>query len=215
MMLNDNGLPTVINSTFVDSWESNGDDSIYLNFYSDATIINSIFWGVLYEDIFIEDNSEINIEYSLVKDDFPDGKGNITDNPLFSGHPESTGEWTNIYYDDQKIQTILEDSSANWGQDLLKIKFIQPNVDTDHNWYVIADNTENEIMIWGDVTENIAQGDTYNLFDLHLSNNSPCIDTASDDDAPDTDIEENSRVDVPGKGDNGTAADMGAYEYQP
>jgi len=214
-MLNDNGLPTIINSTFIDSWQSNGDDSIYMLFYSKLFVINSIFHAVFYEDIFIEDNSEINIEYSLVKNDFPDGKNNIKGDPAFTGCPESTGEWTDVYYDKQRFQTILEDSSSRWGQGLFKKKFIQPDIDTDHNWYVIADNTENEIMIWGDVTENIAQGDTYNLFDLHLSNNSPCIDTASDDDAPDTDIEENSRVDVPGKGDNGTAADMGAYEYQP
>jgi len=215
MMINDNGIPTITNSTLIDSWGNNDKDSMIFYYYSYITIINSIFNNISYDDFDIENGSELNIQYSLVANDFPAGQGNINDNPFFEGNPMETGEWTDVYYDKQKLQTILEDSSASWVQGILKNKFIQPSTDTDHNWYVIADNTENEIMIWGDVADDISEGNTYNLFDLHLSEDSPCIDTASDDDAPDTDIEGNSRVDVPGKGDNGTVSDMGAYEYQP
>jgi len=51
--------------------------------------------------------------------------------------------------------------------------------------------------------------------DLHLAEGSPCIDTADDAAAPPVDGDGNPRVDVDGVGTAGTAADMGAYEYQP
>ena len=51
--------------------------------------------------------------------------------------------------------------------------------------------------------------------DLHLTDGSPCIDTADDEEAPDRDMQGNPRVDVPGIGNDGTFSDMGAYEYVP
>ena len=48
-----------------------------------------------------------------------------------------------------------------------------------------------------------------------LSESSPCIDTADDNQAPPNDILGNDRVDVPGKGKPGTISDIGAYEYRP
>ncbi len=55
--------------------------------------------------------------------------------------------------------------------------------------------------------------------DYHLSASSPCIDAANGDWASSTDLEGNSRYDVPNVADQGsgspTYVDMGAYEYQP
>ena len=41
-----------------------------------------------------------------------------------------------------------------------------------------------------------------------------CIDQALDSAAPATDIEGKPRVEIPSVGDEGTEADVGAYEYQ-
>ena len=210
-----NGLPVIRNSILIDSHPNNENDSIYLSFYSKVDIHNSILWEFSFDTVHIENGSDLNIYYSLVSNDFPSGEGNITGDPLFEGNPLMTGVWSSVSYNEDRFQTRMKDDASSWDTDELKNMFVQVDEDNEPRWFYIVENTEDTLRVWGDVTDYAESGDTYSIFDLHLSENSPCIDTASDDDAPDTDIEGNSRVDVPGKGDNGTAADMGAYEYQP
>jgi len=214
-ILNDNGLPYISNSIIIKNWSQYDCHCMDLYFYSNAEIINSILDEVSYSDFCIDADSELNISYSLVSNDFPSGEGNITGDPLFEGNPLMTGVWSSVTYNENSFQTRMKDDASSWDTDELKNMFVQVDEDNEPRWFYIVENTEDTLRVWGDITDYTESGDTYSIFDLHLSENSPCIDTASDDDAPDTDIEGNSRVDVPGKGDNGTAADMGAYEYQP
>ena len=55
--------------------------------------------------------------------------------------------------------------------------------------------------------------------DYRLLPGSPCIDTGTSEEAPESDIEGNSRVDDPATPNSGVGTpdyvDMGAYEYQP
>jgi len=214
-MLNDNGIIGIDNSIIIDNWSQYDCHCMDLWYYSNLEIRNSILSGVSYSDFCIDGDSELNISYSLVSNDFPSGEGNITGDPLFEGNPLMTGVWSSVVYSEDRFQTRMKDDASAWDTDELKNMFVQVDEDNEPRWFYIVENTEDTLWVWGDVTDYAESGDTYSIFDLHLSEDSPCIDTASDDDAPDTDIDGNSRVDVPGKGDNGTVSDMGAYEYQP
>jgi hypothetical protein len=76
-------------------------------------------------------------------------------------------------------------------------------------------------MIWGDMTDFVSAGDSYEIYDLHLSADSPCIDSARGTEAdftvPTSDIEGNPRRDDPATANTGVGSpnyvDMGAYEY--
>ncbi len=69
------------------------------------------------------------------------------------------------------------------------------------------------------IYEDVATDDTYEIYDYHLSSDSPCVDAANGDVAPETDIAGNARIDVvdvepQNSGKGPPWADMGAYEYQ-
>jgi hypothetical protein len=69
----------------------------------------------------------------------------------------------------------------------------------------------------------VVPSDPYEIYDLRLSANSPCIDAArgSQDGfaVSPIDVESHERKDVPGTANTGVGTpnyvDMGAYEYQP
>ena len=178
-----------------------------------SKIENSIFWNNLPSEITSQDVTYPEITYSDIKQDLV-GTGTINADPSFSGAPMDIGAWINVSFNADIYQTMLSPGKPIANQDTMKNLFLQPNVE-DPRMFLIAGNTTTEILIWGNVTDFVTKGDTYRIFDLHLNADSPCIDTAFDDDAPSTDIEGNPRMDIPGVGNPGTKADMGAYEYVP
>ena len=212
-IFNDLSMLLCKNCLFVSNTALEG-GGIY-NWYSSPTLINSVLWYDTPEEIVNYDLSSVPaITYSNVQD-YDGGIGTIKEDPLFTGHPLSTGTWSLESYDESLFQTELSDNSANWSAGALEGMFVEPSMNTDSRWFLIAHNTSSTMHVWGNISDLVDAGSTYRIYDLHLSEDSPCIDRGDDSEAPTTDIEGNSRVDVPGRGTSGTSADMGAYEYQP
>ena len=202
------GGETISNCSFL----SNSGDGIACT--SSSSVANSIMWD--------DSPTEFAASTPVVSFSDIDGGGttnnNINADPMFLGYPMMTGHtWTTVTYDTTLYQTILTDDQANWTPGALAGLFVQPT-ETQPYWYWIADNTETDIILWGDVTSYLeTSGDMYELYDLHLSTFSPCIDAANGDVAPTTDIEGTPRansayVENTGGGDP-VYADMGAYEW--
>lgn len=155
--------------------------------------------------------------------------GNTSGDPVFSGYPLLSGSsWTSVTYFEDLSKTRLTDSTASWSVDSLAELFVRPDADVgedgDPRWFYIASNTETEIFVWGDISSFVIPSDSYEVYDLHLGSDSPCIDSGRGDqtdfEVSDRDIDGNLRVDDPGIEPNtGVGApdyvDMGAYEYQP
>jgi hypothetical protein len=145
------------------------------------------------------------------------GAGNISVNPQFGGNPAGAGTWTTVEYNNATAQTRLVDTTASWSPGTLRWAFVRPDAAIG-TYYPIANNTATELYIWGNFGTYIVAGSTYEIIDVRLSSDSPCIDAANGPEAPTLDLEGNARVDDPSTANTGLGppwADMGAYEFQP
>ena len=113
--------------------------------------------------------------------------------------------WNAIY----EYKTVLIDQNvANaWNNDELIGKYVQPNV-TDSKLYFIVDNGLDWVAIWGNVSDEVTAGNTYQIYTLDLASTSGCRDAGDNASAPDDDFEGEPRAKT-----TGDAADIGAYEY--
>ncbi|HOZ46818.1 MAG TPA: choice-of-anchor Q domain-containing protein [Candidatus Hydrogenedentes bacterium] len=209
---------TVTNCTFtgnsgyyggLDVVRSGGGDST-------AVVTNCVVWGNSGTGGQIESNATASVTYSDVQGGYP-GTGNIDLDPLFvsDGPAAISGTWTAApVYDAVNDQTTLTDGTAAWTPDALAVHAI--NADTSQTLMAaVAANTATEIVVWGDVTAYVANGDTYRIIDCHLQSGSPVIDAGAATGAASADIEGTPRpLDMPGIGADGTGTeyDMGAYE---
>jgi len=131
---------------------------------------------------------------------------------------QSTGLWTaDASYDSSTFQSTLTNTDANWPVNELAGKFVNPDTLNQYLQFFIVSNDANTIKVWSDVNSIAQEGDTYQIYDYHLSSDSNCIDAGDPNFNPDpnmTDIDGEPRV-VDGDGDaNGTEiVDMGADEY--
>jgi hypothetical protein len=89
-------------------------------------------------------------------------------------------------------------------------------------WFEIESNTENSIVVWGDLRVDpqgntfVEQGDLFEIYDLHLKAGSQCIDAASKIAAVNFDKDGKLRTDDPSSpntGDGPPWLDQGAFEY--
>jgi hypothetical protein len=209
--------------------------------YADGTItlINTILWDNV--PVGIEDfNATAWAEtvHSDIQDSYSSDNATISASPLFvagQDAPLRTGTWIDVAYDAEALQTVLTLDGSPLAPGALIGLFVQPD-DSDPRWFVIVDNSETEIRVWGDLTDPAMytfSTDQYAIFDLHLQSTSPCVDagygcsTAGGCTLPPwvpetspTDLESRPRIDADPPGPNGGAGDpsyvdMGAYEYHP
>ncbi|MDD5306844.1 MAG: right-handed parallel beta-helix repeat-containing protein [Deltaproteobacteria bacterium] len=194
--------------------------AVYSDDFGTVDVQGSILWGDGPVEIDKAD-TVINVSKSDVENGGYTTNGNLDADPLFDD-PAIAGTWSEVTYDETVYQTALGDDSKSWVVGALKGMFVTVGVAAevdggaeDELSFYIADNTEDTIYVWGDMSGHVPSGGFYSVLDLRLSAGSPCIDAADDAVAPVTDILGHSRVDVAGKGADGVLADMGAYEYEP
>ena len=160
---------------------------------------------------------------------------------MFVGNPYDAWTWTHdAVYDSETFQSTLTDITAAvyWEPGQMTGKFLNPDTTQPLQFYIV-DNTDTTITVWGDVSEIAQARDYYEIYDYHLLQGSPCIDSGdSTIDAGDYDLDGNSRyVDALDtatwdgtiksiiKDDDSSITiqwiisdehpiDMGAYEYQ-
>ncbi|MFC1807174.1 right-handed parallel beta-helix repeat-containing protein [Candidatus Omnitrophota bacterium] len=143
------------------------------------------------------------------------GTENINSDPVFTGNPLSSGQWSSApTYNTNTYQTTLTDSSSPWAAAVLADLTINPNTGQPL-LCVIADNTADTVVVWGDITNIVSSGDSYEIFDYHLKDNtSPCFNTGD----PDTDgdgirFDDPATPDTDDQDPDGTQKDMGAYYF--
>jgi len=152
--------------------------------------------------------------YSCIEDGDA-GTGNIHDDPMFVEATEGTWSADGVY-NAATGRTTLTHEGAAWETDVFAGLTINPQTGQDLE-FVIAGNTAEEILVWGDASGIAHGGDSYRINDYHLQAGSPCIDSADGGVGPYSDLEGNPRQDDPGMPNRGTGwpwSDMGAYEFQ-
>jgi hypothetical protein len=208
--------PTIANCTFAGNFASSEGGGLYYD--GDlATITNSIVWANSDARALVGTIAYSDIEgTALVGTD-----GNIDQDPRFAAVDNATGSWTDVWFDDSALQTVLTASESTWTAGSLDGMFVQPDTGDDRR-FVIAGNTASEIRVWGNLTQNpdgndyVEAKDAYQLFDLHLGAGSPCIDAADASSGPKRDAGGGYRYDDPAAPNTGNGppwADMGALEH--
>ncbi len=127
------------------------------------------------------------------------------------------GTWTSasVFDDDANITRLFADGAA-WAENELVDTLLNPNTAQMRQAWIVS-NTATTIDVWGDITAFVESGDAFQMIDYHLQDSSACIDTGTDTNAPNVDLEGFYRpVDLPGVGQDatGTEYDLGVYEYQ-
>ena len=187
---------------------------------ANTNLTNCIFWGNdaidLGDQIYNDDATcDINVTFCDVNGGWP-GNENINEDPCFFDVSDLNGLWAeNASYDSSTFQSTLTDYSANWVVNGLAGKFVNPDTPNQYLQFFIVSNDANTIKVWSDVESIAGDGDTYHIFDYHLSSDSNCIDRGDPDFNPDanmTDIDGERRV-VDGDANGTEIVDMGADEY--
>jgi uncharacterized repeat protein (TIGR01451 family) len=187
------------------------------NIYSNINITNCILWAneaTDYDEIYYYP-SYPNVNHSDVKGGWSGGYGNIDKDPCFFEVDEATGSWEDAYYDSSTFQSTLTDENADWAVNEIAGKFVNPCYTSQTLQFFIVSNDVNTIKVWSDVTEIAGVDDPYYIYDYHLRDESPCIDTGDPNFNPDpnmTDIDGERRV-VDGDANGTEIVDMGADEY--
>lgn len=148
---------------------------------------------------------------------------------IFRGFPLYSGTWSAVSFDEATRQTTLTAASPlPFEAQALVGVFVQPDTSQPW-WFQIADNSASVIVLFGDARVDpdgypfVEAGDAFSLYDLHLAENSPCIDAGSGestlgvtDPVAYTDIEGVYRSDDPTVSNTGWGplwVDQGAYEF--
>ena len=132
------------------------------------------------------------------------GIGWINNDPAFVPGPTGTLE-APLSYDTTTYQSTVSDSSASFYPRVLEgLVLIVDGTD----YYYIVDNTATTVTVWGDVTQGgtVSAPVAYEVFNWHLSTNSPCIDTGDPSSTVTEDLDGEARP-------NGTRVDMGCDEF--
>ncbi len=145
--------------------------------------------------------------------------------------PLDSHTWSGVSYDATSLRTALSVDSARWTPGALVGLFVRPTTDAtdgDPRWFPIEDNTADTLWVRGDLPSlliaGLESGAPYELYDLHLTLDSSCIDAANGEETSPTDLEGTARYDETSHADvydcTGIPgcipyADLGAYEYHP
>lgn len=179
---------------------------------SSATVRNSVVHGHEGPDLY--GDSTLAVESSCVPQPLPqsmhDEHGPCTEGPMFRG-PLADGQWTIVAYDRGSARTSFSDSTLALVPGSLRGLFVQADTE-DSRWLHVLENTETDVVVWGDQTSFVSAGDSYRLHDLRLHADSVAVDAADDSTALTSDMLGQSRVDLADRGKAGTQADQGALE---
>ncbi len=102
------------------------------------------------------------------------GPNDVVSDPLFLAGP--TGTWTDdASFDSESFSTTITDAAASFVDDALVGAIINVDDQQTLRFGIIA-NTQTTITVIGDASELAETGDVYQIFDVHIANDSPCVD---------------------------------------
>lgn len=150
-------------------------------------LTHNLFWNVN-DGIYRQRHDYVNNTiYTTIADwenAMPEAESNYFANPLFTGDPQSTGQWSaNPVYDPTTIKTEFTNSLASWTTNSLSGMFLQVDSNNSKLLASIAGNTPNSIQVWGNYSGESASGLEYQIWDFNLmpphnddGSGSPAID---------------------------------------
>jgi len=167
---------SVVNNIFY----SNGNYGLAEENYStDPYLAYNVFWGNhgSSELYFVTDSGTLRTveEVQALGGDYA---SNMQLDPGF--RPELTGTVTEIQYDEEKDESILTGDNADFRDRFLRRMIINPNTNQDV-WFYITGNSTHAITMLGDIRDVASIGDTYRIFDFHLSRTSDVIDAGKNE----------------------------------
>ncbi len=178
---------------------------------ADPTLTNCLFYDNPEGDVYDADTTSVRSDAAQINA-LPEADANTDQDPAFV--PRPAGAWTAVVYEPGTNTTTLTHTGANVTPAALTELLIVANRN-EHRQDMIHGNDTDSIDVRGNLTGRVAPGDPYRIVDYRLTDSSGAVDTGTAVDAPSIDIEELSRpVDIPGRGADGTGAeiDIGAYE---
>lgn len=206
-------ITTAVNCTFADNHAGVNNGAVYVRGNVDPSphefvALNSIFWGNTSGDagdqVVADRSGVLDLTYSDVQDGQA-GTGNITASPQFIGGV--TGSWsTDGTFDVASRRTTLTSAAASWPVGQFAGFTVNPDT---QGWrqFRIADNTANQMVVWGDATAMGTNGAAFAIYNYEPLEISPCVDTGSNTGAPTEDINGRKRP-------QGGGTEMGAFELQ-
>ncbi len=204
---------TIRNCTFGANWARRG-GGIYCR-HGGATMNSCVLWanhGFEGHEIAVTHDGTVAVLYSDVQGGRTSayvgsggmldwGDGNIDDEPPF--RVEASGTWTlHATYDADTYRAIFTDDAATWQHDELVGNMVNPDA-SQRLQFAVVGNTANTITVWADwpTVEAgacwVEAGDTYHVYNYHLTEDSPCINAGDPAFAPApgaTDIDGDPRV---------------------
>ncbi len=117
--------------------------------------------------------------YSCIEGWAGGGEGNISSDPQFVGTPYDSGTWTaDAAYDSSTYKSMVTDTGASWEVNSLRGMFLNPDTSIAVQYFILS-NTDTTITVFGDLSDSVDAGDSYEMFDYHLQSFSACVDAGN------------------------------------
>jgi len=205
------GSSPVVTNTII---ERNGGYGVYESYSNADPVVQYCLFEANTEADYFDNETGAHTGADAINLNVAGAANNIGGDPLYT--MGAVGVWTTApVYDEETRRTTLVDSSASFEPGSLAGRMMNPAT-SQWRQVLIESNTATAIVVVGDVTDSVAEGDTYQIIDYHLLNGSVCIDTGTDTGAPLMDLDDNPRpIDIIGLEPDatGTEFDIGAYEF--
>ncbi|MCX7766631.1 MAG: right-handed parallel beta-helix repeat-containing protein, partial [Candidatus Sumerlaeia bacterium] len=149
---------------------------------SDPSVTYNDFWDTV-GNIYFDEGTTAYTTVAGMDAAINECNNNMAVNPLFIGETLVKATWSaEATFNEYAVKTTLTNSAANWTTDSLKGAMVNPDI-TQPCCFTIVNNTQTQLIVWGDATAIAHIGDTYQLVHVRLQNepegfpaNSPCID---------------------------------------
>jgi len=205
------GSSPVVTNTII---ERNGGYGVYESYSNADPVVQYCLFEANTEADYLDNETGAHTGADAINLNVAGAANNIGGDPLYA--MGAVGVWSSApLYDEETRRTTLVDSSTSFEPGSLAGWMMNPAT-SQYRQLLVESNTATAVVVVGDATDFVAEGDTYQIIDYHLLNGSVCIDTGTDTGAPVMDLDDNPRpIDIIGLEPDatGTEFDIGAYEF--
>ncbi len=213
------GLVRLINTTF-HSNTATGNGGAVFNDSNSLAITNSVMWGDSPDETFNDTSATMDLSFSDVQGEASAPDNVISAAPNFElayssssmGGGVSSFWFSNWYF----YSSVQAPAGTSWSPGEMAGKYVVFDTSDGDIWYYVLDNSMDTLIVPGDIEANgsVATNNLFEIWSLRPGSiSSPLIDTGTDTNAPEFDLDGVPRMDVPSIGDPGTVTDIGAYEF--
>ena len=179
--------PTLTNTIF----EGNGSYAVREEDASSDPVVSYCLFFVNTEGDYYDYETGVQTGANAINLNVAGAHDNFDGDPLFM--MGAVGTWTaEPMYDGATLQTTLTNTLASFVSGALAGKLINPDTSQQVQALIVS-NTETSIIVSGNVTDFVQNGDGYQLVDYHIQNGSAALDRGEVVSAPSVDFESDPR----------------------